>query len=82
MVPYGSVLYVLAAVAEPDLPGEVAHAVQHGVRVVTLLYDASAFLRGKHGPAIASAVNADYIGRLRSAGAMPIVVPIDVAGGP
>jgi hypothetical protein len=75
---YRSVLYLLAAVAEPDLPDAVAHAVQNGVRVIALLYDANAFHRGKHRTDVPSVVDELFIGRLRSAGALPIVVPIDV----
>jgi uncharacterized protein (DUF58 family) len=77
-VAYGSVLYVLAAVAEPDLPDAVARAVQHGARTVALLYDAAVFQKGKPRSTVTSAVDADFIARLRGAGALPIVVPVDI----
>jgi uncharacterized protein (DUF58 family) len=78
LLPFGSVLYVLLAVAEPDLPDAIALATRRGISVVALVYDAFAFHEGKRSPDWTSAVDPTFLGALRGAGATPVVVPIAV----
>ena len=75
-LPPGSVLFVLLAVADPDLPAALIRIQQTGTRVVPLLYDADAF-KGKQ--KVISATAPDYVRSLRSVGAHPIVMPTDGA---
>jgi uncharacterized protein (DUF58 family) len=75
-LPPGSVLFAMLAVADPELPNTLIAVQQRGTRVVPLLYDAEAF----GGLAsVRSATGADYVRHLRSVGAHPIVMPIDLA---
>ena len=80
LLPPGSVVYVMVAVQEPDLAGAVSHLAGRGIKIVALIYDAMAFNRNKR-TTFKSAVEPTYIGQLRAAGAMPVVIPIDVSTG-
>ena len=77
-LPFGSLLYLLIAVAESDLADAVALAARRGVRVVALLYDAYAFHDAKKPPEWKTAIDSEFVAGLRGAGATPVIVPIDV----
>lgn len=76
VLPPGSVVFVLLAVADPNLPGAIPLLVGRNLRVITLLYDANAYLAKNRG-LIASATEPAYIGQLQSAGATPILMPTE-----
>jgi uncharacterized protein (DUF58 family) len=77
-LPPGSVLFVMLAVVDPELPASLAALQQRGTRVVPLLYDADAFAT-KKGARVASATSPDFVRELRGIGAHPIVMPTDGA---
>ncbi|HWD40609.1 MAG TPA: DUF58 domain-containing protein [Fimbriimonas sp.] len=77
-MPFGSVLYVLVAVAEEGLAPAIARACRSGLKVVALVYDAYAFQKTKAKQSFQSAVNPDFTTELRSVGATLVLVPIDV----
>lgn len=66
-LPGGSVVYVLHAVADPEIERAGASLVGRGVRVVPLVYDASAFGRTD----LKTAVDAEYVDSLQIAGLTP-----------
>ncbi|MFZ4506701.1 MAG: DUF58 domain-containing protein [Fimbriimonas sp.] len=72
----GSIVFVLCAVRDDSLPGAVAAATNRGLQVIALLYDANKYPARSRQPRTDSAVQADFIGALTSAGADPFVVPI------
>ena len=67
VLPGGSVVYALHAVADPEVQRAGATLVARGVRVVPLVYDAGAFGR----TSLPSAVGAEYVDDLQSAGLTP-----------
>ena len=67
ILPGGSVVYALHAVADPALREVAAEMVARGIRVVPLVYDPAAFGRSNLPPA----VGADYVDDLQAAGATP-----------
>jgi uncharacterized protein (DUF58 family) len=75
-LPPGSVLFVMLAASDPELPAAFAALQQRGTRVVPLLYDADAFRNRRKVP---SATHPDFVRALRSVGAHPIVMPTDGA---
>jgi uncharacterized protein (DUF58 family) len=75
-LPPGSVLFVMLAVSDPELPTTLATLQQRGTRVVPLLYDADAFRNRRKVP---SATQPDFVRALRGVGAHPIVMPTDGA---
>lgn len=77
-LPYGSVLYILMAVAEKGVIEAISFAAQHGLKVVALLYDATAFHKGRERALWTTAMDPSFVGSVRAAGALPVVVPIDV----
>ena len=73
--PTGSVLFVMLAVADPSLIVAVNQLTTGGTSVIPLLYDAKAFqIRTR----VQSATDPTYMGALRDAGAMPIIMPTEV----
>jgi hypothetical protein len=78
LIPTGSVIYVLLAVAESDLPAAISLAGHKGVKVVALLYDPFVFQRGRVRYSFESAIDPMYVAQLRNSGAFPMVVPLDV----
>ena len=74
--PKGSVLFVLLAVADPTLIAAVSRLAASGTSVIPLLYDAKAF---QFRTRLESATDPKYIGALRDAGALPIIMPTEVA---
>jgi len=78
-LPHGSVLFLLVVVADPDLPGAISQVVGRGTQVVALLYDSHAFQKGKiKRPGKPSAADALFVEEVRAAGALPVVMPIDI----
>jgi len=71
----GSTVFVLLAVADQTLPSAIVAAGGTGVRVVPLVYNAQGFLAFKHRVRVDSADSAEYLDKLRAAGATPIVMP-------
>ncbi|HMS53824.1 MAG TPA: DUF58 domain-containing protein [Fimbriimonadaceae bacterium] len=65
-MPQGSVLYVLASVEEPDLPGAIRTLRNRGYEIIALLYDASKYGHSQIPPA----TNGDFVSSLTSAGAI------------
>lgn len=78
-LPPGSVLFVMLAVADPELPAVLAGLQQRGTRVVPLLYDAEAFEKKSAKKKHPSATSPDYVRELRAIGAHPIVMPTEGA---
>jgi uncharacterized protein (DUF58 family) len=71
----GSTIFVLLAVADPMLPDTISSVNGSGVRVVPLVYDANRFDPGKRKTRPQSAASSEYLDRLRSGGASPILMP-------
>lgn len=76
VLPLGSVIFVMMAVADPSLLAAITRLNTKGVRVVPLIYDAEAF-GGKRGTV--SAADPGYMGALRDAGAIPTLMPTEVS---
>ncbi len=76
-LPPGSVLFVLVAVADPNLPEAIVQLSGRNLRVIPLLYDANAYV-GKSKTRIATATEPAYIGKLQDAGGSPIIMPSEV----
>ena len=76
VLPMGSVLFVMMAVADPTFITAVSRLHMKGTSVVPLVYDARAFglKRG-----VTSAADPAYIGALRDAGAIPTLMPTEGA---
>ena len=79
LLPMGSVVFVALSVADPALPGAIAGAIQRGTNIVPLLYDGAALVSKKEARNLRSAVDPEYVGELRAAGTMPIVMPLEGA---
>jgi hypothetical protein len=71
-LPIGSVLFVMMAVADPELPGAIASAASRGVTISPLIYDALALNPKFDGK---NAADAAYVSKLRAVGTMPILMP-------
>jgi uncharacterized protein (DUF58 family) len=78
LLPPGSVLFVLLAVADPGLVDAIAQLSARNLRVIPLLYDGNAYSVARHGK-IASASEPAYVGRLQGAGASPVVMPSEAS---
>jgi uncharacterized protein (DUF58 family) len=78
VLPLGSILFVMLAVADPTFVSAISRLHSRGLRVVPLLYDAAAF-GVKRG--VESATDPTYIGSLRDAGAIPTIMPTEVTSG-
>jgi uncharacterized protein (DUF58 family) len=76
VLPLGSVIFVLMAVADPTLVDAIARLHTKGTRVVPLVYDARAF--GSRRDKV-SATDPAYIGSLRDAGSIPVLMPTEVS---
>lgn len=72
VLPSGSVVFVLMAVADPTLLTAITRLSMKGTSVVPLVYDANAFGQ-KRG--VISASDPGYMGALRDAGAVPTLMP-------
>jgi uncharacterized protein (DUF58 family) len=85
VLPAGSVLFVMLTVADETLPGAVVQMAGTGTQVITLLYDGAAFATAKKDVAAWKGSNKRpasdpmYIEQLRSAGAYPVVMPMEVS---
>jgi uncharacterized protein (DUF58 family) len=75
IAPTGSVLYLLMAAQDRDLPQTVRPFVGSGGTVVALLYDADAFADPKH--PVASATDASYVGMLEESGIVTVRIPVE-----
>ena len=75
LLPTGSVLFVMMAVADRTLCDATPQLVARGTSVIPLVYDASVF-EPKRG--IISATDPAFMGALRDAGAIPTVMPTEV----
>lgn len=77
-LPTGSVLFVMMAVADPELPAAIASASSRGVTISPLIYDAMILnpkFEGKN------AADAAYVSRLRSVGTVPLLMPANEEAG-
>jgi uncharacterized protein (DUF58 family) len=78
VLPLGSVLFVMMAVADPTLITAISRLHAKGASVVPLVYNSNAF---SHKRGVVSATDPAYIGSLRDAGAVPTIMPTEVANG-
>jgi uncharacterized protein (DUF58 family) len=76
-LPLGSVVFALAAVADPDLILAADDLKRHGLQMVAMLYDGPSFAAKKSATRFKSATDPLFVEQLRSAGAQPVIVPTD-----
>ncbi len=74
MLPPGSLMFLMIAVQELDLPGAIMHVGRRGASIVPLVYDPRKLQPNGR---VESAADPAYIQRLRGAGAAPIVMPME-----
>jgi len=79
LLPMGSVVFVALGVADPALPSAIAGAIQKGTTIVPLLYDSAALVSQKEAKNIRSAVDPEYVAKLRASGTSPIIMPLEGA---
>lgn len=73
-LPTGSVLFVLVAVQDPELPGAITQVARRGTIIVPLIYDAEKLDRRARDR---SAAAPGYLEKLRGAGTAPILMPTE-----
>lgn len=70
----GSIIFVMLAVADPQLPEVLITLQSRGTRLIPLLYNSDEFKTRNHP---VSATRPEYVSDLRAAGALPIVMPLE-----
>jgi len=73
-LPQGSSIFVMVCVQDESLISACSIAAGKGYVCVPLLYDATVF---KQNTKVKNVVNSDYMDRLRVAGGLPVVMPVE-----
>ncbi len=76
-LPPGSIVFVLISVQDRDLLGVATELRGRGIHIVALVYDAAVFAKRKSPSRIPLAADPEYLEVLRSAGAQPVVMPVE-----